>query len=228
MKYIIIGLGNYGSVLAEELTLLGHEVIGVDSNENKVDAVKDKITTAMCLDAADELAMDQLPLGSVDVVIVAIGKNLGASVRVVALLKKNKVKKIYARAVDDVHKTVMEAFKLDGILNPEKDAARSFVKLLELNVHVETLKIDKEYYVTKFKIPASFVGFKVMDTALEKQFNLKIIALVKSGRALNSAGISIIDRNVDNSFDENYTLEAEDKLVCYGTYKNFMAFWKAL
>lgn len=228
MKYIIIGLGNYGGVLAEELTLLGHEVIGVDIREDKVDAIKDKITSAICLDAADELAMEQLPLGNVNIVIVAIGENLGASVRVVALLKKNSVKKIYARAVDDVHKTIMEAFKLDGILTPEKDAAQSFVKLLELNVNVESLRVDKEHYVFKFKIPASFVGFRVMDTALEKQFNLKIISLVKSGRALNSAGISIIDRNVANSFDENYTLEAEDKLVCYGTYKNFMTFWKSL
>ena len=54
MKYIIIGLGNYGSVLAEELSALGHEVIGVDTNERRVDVLKDKIATSFIIDATDE------------------------------------------------------------------------------------------------------------------------------------------------------------------------------
>ena len=116
MKYIIIGLGNYGGVLAEELSVLGHEVIGVDTNEHRVDVLKDKIATSFIIDATDEQSLSVLPLKDVDVVIVAIGENFGASVRVVALLKKKGVKHIYARAVDDVHKTVLEAFNLDSIL----------------------------------------------------------------------------------------------------------------
>ena len=61
MKYIIIGLGNYGGGLAEELMAIGHEVIGVDQNEGRVDNLKDKITTAFVLDATDELALETLP-----------------------------------------------------------------------------------------------------------------------------------------------------------------------
>lgn len=111
MKYIIIGLGNYGSVLAEELTVLGHEVIGADYTEQRVDAIKDKIATAFVLDATDDISLNALPLNKVDIVIVAIGENFGASVRVVALLKQRKVEHIYARAIDDLHKTVLEAFQ---------------------------------------------------------------------------------------------------------------------
>ena len=73
MKYIIIGLGNYGGGLAEELMAIGHEVIGVDQNEGRVDNLKDKITTAFVLDATDELALETLPLREIDVVIVALG-----------------------------------------------------------------------------------------------------------------------------------------------------------
>ena len=97
MKYIIIGLGNYGGGLAEELMAIGHEVIGVDQNEGRVDNLKDKITTAFVLDATDELALETLPLREIDVVIVAIGENFGASVRVVALLKQKKVKRCRPR-----------------------------------------------------------------------------------------------------------------------------------
>lgn len=74
MKYIIIGLGNYGGVLAEELSVLGHEVIGVDTNEHRVDVLKDKIATSFIIDATDEQSLSVLPLKDVDVVIVAIGE----------------------------------------------------------------------------------------------------------------------------------------------------------
>ena len=215
MKYIIIGLGNYGGVLAEELSVLGHEVIGVDTNEHRVDVLKDKIA------ATDEQSLSVLPLKDVDVVIVAIGENFGASVRVVALLKKKGVKHIYARAVDDVHKTVLEAFNLDSILTPEKEAARSLVQLL-------AFQIDEEHYVMKFKLPSCFVGYKVSDLSLETEFNIKIIALIKGEKVLNGLGISILEHQVENHFEENYELEEEDQLVCYGLYKNFMDFWKAL
>ena len=127
MKYIIIGLGNYGHVLAEELSALGHEVIGADISSSRVDGLKDKIATAFVIDATDEQALSVLPLNSVDVVIVAIGENFGASVRVVALLKQKKVKHIFARAIDSVHKAILEAFAIDKVLTPEKDAAREFV-----------------------------------------------------------------------------------------------------
>ncbi len=228
MKCIIIGLGNYGSVLAEELTILGHEVIGVDQSENKVELIKEKIATSFIIDATDEQALGILPLKAVDVVIVTIGENFGASIRVVALLKKHNVQHIYARAVDEVHRTVLEAFSLDNILFPEKDAARSLVQLLDLHVHVESFQVDKEHYVVKFKLPRQFIGFKVQDIALETEFNLKIIALIKGKTTLNALGISILEHDVANSFDENYKLEQSDQLVCYGRYKDFMSFWRSI
>ena len=92
MKCIIIGLGTYGRVMVDELSALGHEVIAADSDAGRVERVKDICDAAFQIDACDELALTVLPLKKVDVVIVAIGSNLGASVRVVALLKKLGVK----------------------------------------------------------------------------------------------------------------------------------------
>ncbi len=228
MKYIIIGLGNYGGVLAEELTSLGHDVVGVDVDEFKVDAIKDRVSTSFAIDATDEISLNMLPLTSADVVVVAIGKNFGASIRIVALLKKYGVKHIYARAVDDLHKTVLEAFNLDSILFPERDSARSLVRLLDTYIDVESFQIDKEYYVLKFKIPKSLVGRKVDDLSLKKLFNITVLSLIKGYKAVNSLEVSIIDHAVENSFDMNYKLEEQDQLVCYGKYKDFTSFWKAL
>ena len=119
MRYLIIGLGIYGSNLATDLTAMGHEVIGADINPITIENIKDKISTVYTLDSTEEPAIAALPLKAVDLVIVAIGENFGASVKTVAILRKLGVKAIYARAVDDIHQTILEGFKVDRILIPE-------------------------------------------------------------------------------------------------------------
>ena len=78
MKYIIVGIGNFGGYLAKRLTNLGHEVIGVDSNESRIELIKDNITHSIVMDATDQAAVKNLPLKDTDVVIIAIGEDIGA------------------------------------------------------------------------------------------------------------------------------------------------------
>ncbi len=228
MKYIIIGLGNYGGVLARELTAMGHEVIGVDNDPSKVEAVKDQVSTSFVLDSTDEQSLSILPLRAVNVVIVAIGEAFGASIKSVALLKKCEVEHIYARALDPVHKSVLEAFNIDMILTPERDAARTLVQRLDLHVNVESLKIDREYCVVKFRVPKRLAGFKLGDIAIEKEFSLKIITVLKGKRKVNGVGATISERAVVELYDSKYELGADDYLVCYGKYKDFLSFCRSV
>lgn len=228
MKYIIIGLGNYGYVLAEELSALGHEVIGADISESRVDSIKDKIATAFIVDATDEQSLSVLPLNSVDIVIVAIGENFGASVKVVALLKQNKVPRIFARAIDRIHKAVLEAFDLEKILTPEEDAARSLVQLLDFGTNMEAFRIDAEYYVVKFTVPDSFIGYFVNELNLEEEFHLKLVGVKRANKITNCLGIALTELHVKNELQEDEKVEKGDELVCYGKYRDFQSFWKAI
>lgn len=228
MKYIIIGLGNYGHVLAEELSALGHEVIGADISEGRVDIIKDKVATAFVIDATDEQSLSVLPLNSVDVVIVAIGENFGASIRVVAMLKQKKVAHIYARAIDGVHKSVLEAFSLERILTPEEDAARSLVELLDFGTNMESFRIDQEYYVVKFTVPKKFVGYFVNELNLNEEFHLKLLGLKRADKITNCLGVSLMEFRVKNELAEDEKVQEGDELVCYGKYRDFQAFWKAI
>ena len=228
MKYIIIGLGNYGRILAEELSALGHEVIGADISESRVDIIKDKIATAFVIDATDEIALSVLPLNSVDVVIIAIGENFGASVRVVALLKQKQVKHIYARAIDAVHKAVLEAFGLEKILAPEEESARTLVQLLDFGTKVESFRVDEDYYVMMFRVPEKFVGYQANELNLRQEFSLKIIALKRAEKVSNFLGISILESSVVNELIQDDKIQTGDELVCYGKYRDFQVFWKAL
>lgn len=228
MKYIIIGLGNYGQVLAEELSALGHEVIGADTRTARVDYLKEKIATAFVMDATDEQSLTVLPLDKVDAVIVAIGENFGASIRVVALLKQRKVKHIYARAIDAVHRSVLEAFGLERILTPEADAARDLVGQLDFGTEMETFRVDAEYYVVKFNVPRRLVGYYVNELKLEEEFGLRLLALKRARAQRNCFGIATVEHGVVNELTAETQIQADDQLVCYGRYRDFRKFWKAL
>lgn len=123
MKYIVIGLGNFGTTLACRLTDMGHEVIGVDSNEHRIDDIKDRISVAYIMDATEKVALKSLPLDEVDCVIVSIGQSMDCSLRIVAILKELKVKLIYARALDLTHKSILTAMNIQKIFIPESMAA---------------------------------------------------------------------------------------------------------
>src|SRR5689334_14125917 len=103
MQYIIIGLGNFGSTLGTELTAMGHEVIGIDTSIEKVEALKGAISHTICLDATELPALQTLPLKDTDIVVIGIGEDFGSSVMTTALFKQLNVKRIIARAISPIH-----------------------------------------------------------------------------------------------------------------------------
>ena len=130
MKYLVIDLGNFGMTLAQTLTDNGHEVIGVDSDAVRVEMVKDRIAFAYIMDATSAVALRSLPLSDIDYAVVAIGQSMDHSLRAVAALKSLNVETIYARALDTVHKSILEAMNISKIFIPESYAAKLIAQKL--------------------------------------------------------------------------------------------------
>ena len=228
MKYLIIGLGNYGYSLAIELSALGNEVIVVDNKQSHIESIKDKVAAAFCLDATEEESLYVLPLQNLDAVVVTMGKSFAASVRVTALLKKLRVNHIFARANDEVHRSILQAFDIEGILSPEEDAAKDMVRYFEFGLDLEAFPIDEHYYVMKFKVPENLYGYYVNDLKLNDQFGLKLIALKRGKTLVNSLGVSFTEKEVVNQLPEEDHLLEGDELVVYGRYSDFQKFWRAM
>lgn len=186
MRYLIIGLGIYGSNLAHDLTDVGNEVIGVDIKPNLVEAIKEYISTAYILDSTQDAALQMLPLANIDVAVVAIGENFGASIRTVALLKKTGVKCIYARAADSIHEAILEGFHVDRILRPEQRAARDLVLELSLDTKgVLSLPVGADCFVAKVVVPSFFEGFKYQDLDLQQDYGLQLIDVYRPKQGVN-------------------------------------------
>lgn len=139
MKYLVIGLGNFGKTLAQTLTDNGHEVIGVDIENRDIEQIKDRIAFAYIMDATDPIALRSLPLAEIDCAVVAIGRSMDHSLRTVAALKQLKVENIYARALDSVHKSILEAMNISKIFIPESYAAKLFATKFADNIVEELL-----------------------------------------------------------------------------------------
>lgn len=226
MRYLIIGLGIYGANLARDLVAQGHEVIGADSSRSTVDAIKDYITTAYVIDTTEESALGVLPLSNVDIVIVAIGENFGASIKTVALLKQAGVRKIYARAIDPLHEAILTSFNVAKIIKPEQRAAYDLTHEMALGGDVDSLYVTADNYVLKFKAPGFFVGMPYADFDLEDDYKLRLISVARPVEKTNMLGmkqsqLAVIDFSSDR-------VEKDDVWVAIGSHKAFRSLYRRI
>ncbi|MEZ3598713.1 MAG: TrkA family potassium uptake protein [Paramuribaculum sp.] len=229
MRYLIIGLGIYGSNLALDLTRMGHEVIGADKNPSLVEGIKDYISTAYIIDSTDESALSVLPLKNVDIVIVAIGESFGASIRTVAILKKLGVPHIFARAIDQLHESILEGFDIERIITPEQRAASDLVNEMGVGGTIESMKIDENNYILKFAAPDFFNGLRYSDLDLSHEYGLQLVAVTRSVVSKNILGLDRPNaRLIDVESDPDATVTHGDILVCLGTAKAYRTLFKAI
>jgi len=226
MKYIIIGLGNFGSSLAEKLTQLGNEVIGVDNNMEKVDAIKEKITHAICLNSIDTKAVMSLPLKNTDVVIVCIGEDEGANILVSALMKKMNVKRLISRSVSPLHETVLEAMGIEEILNPEEETAERWAKKLTTKGVIDSFELTKKYSIVEVVVPEKFVGKTVEQIGIRRNYNVIILTTIKLIKEKNLIGIPRSTRKIQGIATGETTFSKEDIMVLYGTNEDIQRLLK--
>lgn len=227
MRYLIIGLGIYGENLARDLADMGHEVIGVDINHSHVDTVKDYISTVYIIDSTEESALSVLPLDNIDLAIVAIGENFGASIRTVALLKKAGVKHIYARAIDKLHESILESFDIDRIITPEQRAAADLTHEMELGTAIRTLEVDEDSVVASFAAPAFILGLKYSEIDFEERYGLEFVAATRPVEKRNVLGIKRMEPvALDVVADRELTVGESDVITLFGTRKRLQRFFE--
>ncbi len=226
MKYIVIGLGNFGLSLAEKLTSLGNEVIGVDSSMTKVESVKEKISYAICLDATDEHTMAGLPFKDTDIVIVAIGEDTGANIMATAIVKKLHPNRIISRAISTIQKTILEAMDVQTIIHPEEEAAERWAKKLSLKGMVESFELSINYSIVEIAVPAGLVGKTIESVGFRHNYNLVCVSIITKVADKNILGkVKRINR-IQGVVTVDTVLQRGDILVIYGENEDIKKFVK--
>lgn len=226
MKFIIIGLGSFGASLAQKLTALGNEVIGIDINMSKVDAYKEKISHTICMDATDEFTVSGLPLKETDVVLVAIGENQGANIMATALLKNLKVKRLISRAINPLHEKVLQAIGVHEIVHPEEETAERWTKKLSLSNVVDSFELNDNYSIIEAKVPVDFIGKTIMEVGFRKDFNILVLTILREVEVKSILGKTRTETQVLGVAAANDILESDDVLVLFGSKKDLQLFLK--
>lgn len=223
MKYIVIGLGNFGSLVATRLTDMGHEVIGVDSNAARCDALRDNLSGILCLDSSSLDGLSSLPLLEVDVIIVAMGENFTASVQTVAQLRRLGARRIIARGLGPLHIGVLQTLGVERVVFPEKDGAETLAQSLSFSDFISSYRVDASHYIMQFVAPKQLVGLSIENTAMMRDYELQVITTKKVQTSRNILGLTHSERVVNSNIGQSTIIEAGDILVVYGTIKSYDA-----
>jgi len=227
MKFIIIGLGNFGSTLGLRLVEDGHEVLGVDENLSIVNLFQDKLTHTICMDTTDELAVQRLPLSDTDVVIISIGEDVGASVTTTALIKKYCGTKIISRAISPVHHTILEAMGIKDIIHPEAEFADQLATRLIVNGALRTLVLDNKFEIIEVSLPKNLEGVTVAEAGLREQYGISIVTILKKQERRNMLGLKVEHDEVVGVPRPDMVLQPRDTLVLFGKMQDIQEFLKA-
>lgn len=224
MKYIVIGLGHFGSNLASDLTNMGHEVIGIDNNPERLEELKDSITTVMKMDSTNIKAIKSLPLYDVDAIIVAIGEDVGSSILTLSILKNLKVKRIIGRAISQVHRNILTQIGIEEVFLPLEESAKHVSSMLQLKNTLRLTEINNEYAVAEVIVPDKYRGHCLDAINLQNRFDLLLIAVKIPPK--DNVLTTIFRRNysVDMKYDINLPLQEKHILVVAGKITDIKRF----
>lgn len=226
MKYLIVGLGNFGASLAEKLTAHGNEVIGIDSVMSKVDLYKEKISHTICMDSTDEFTVRGLPLDDTDVVIVAIGEDQGANIMTTALFKNLKVKKLISRSINSLHEKVLQAIGVDDIVRPEEESAERWSKKLTITNVIDSFELNEYFSIIEANVPKQYVGKTIFDIGFRQKFNLLVLTIMKKTEVKSLFGKTREELKIEGIAGPEQKLEENDILVLYGANNDLQEFLK--
>lgn len=175
---LIVGLGQFGSPLAQAMTQHGSEVIAIDTNKQLVENIAPFVAEALVMDAMDEEALASLAPAQRDICICAIGEdNREASIIVTALLKQMGAPYIIAKATNSLHARILSMVGANEVLSPERDYSERLAVRLAWRHVINVLPLDGNLVLTEIEAPESFWGQTLMDLSLPKRFSVIVSAI---------------------------------------------------
>ena len=172
----VIGLGQFGSELARDLAKFA-EVLALDNNEDRVNAIVNYVQRAMILDVRDFTGLSSLVTPEFDEAIVSLGESLEASVLCTLHLKRIGVKRIRAKAASEDHSSILRAVGATETIFPERETAKRIAaQILNPNL-LDFVPLGEGFEVMDVGIPDIFLGKSLKEMKLRERFGVFVIAV---------------------------------------------------
>lgn len=176
-RFIVVGLGKFGSSVAQALFEKGHEVIAVDIDETRVDKMGPDVTRAVVGDARDHDVLERMGAGDADAGIVSTGEDMSASILAVLGLQDLGIEEIHVKAISDPHVRIMEKLGTTGTVLPERESARNLATRIARGRDVRKyVHLGEEFSIQEMDVPESWQGKTLRDLDLHREFKISVIA----------------------------------------------------
>ena len=179
---LLIGLGRFGMHVAAHLYDLGHQVMAVDTDEDRVNKVLPYVTNAQIGDSTDADFLRSLGVDNYDVCIVTIGGNFQNSLETASLLEELGAKKVVARAERDIQAKFLLRNGADEVVYPEKQVAKWTAIRYTADHILDYIEVDDSHGIFEVDVPPAWIGKSVGELDIRRKFDINIIALRRGGK----------------------------------------------
>lgn len=179
---LLIGLGLLGKHIAVHLNELGHEVMAVDSNEERVNEVMPFVTSAQIGDSTNAEFLRSLGIGNYDICIVTISDNFQDSLETTSLLKELGAKCVVSRAERDVQEKFLLRNGADHVVYPEKQIAKWTAMRYTTDHIFDYIEIDRQHAIFEVEIPESWIGKSIGELDIRRKYGINILATKQDGK----------------------------------------------
>jgi len=203
---LLIGAGRFGRHIAMQLSQLGHQVMAVDTNEERINDVLPFVTNAQIGDSTNAGFLRSLGIGNFDVCIVTVSGNFQNSLETTSLLKELGAKCVISRAERDVQAKFLLRNGADHVVYPEKQVAKWAAIRYTANHVFDYIEIDEQHAIFEVEVPESWVGKSVGELDIRKKFGINILGIKRS-------------RKTDVSITPDTVLAKDITILALGEYK---------
>ena len=203
---LLIGLGRFGKHIAMKLNELGHEIMAVDHDEEKVNEIMPIVTNGQIGDSTNELFLRSLGVDNYDVCIVTIGGDFQSSLETTSLLKELGAKKVVSRAERDGQAKFLLRNGADEIVYPEKQLASWMAIRYSADHILDYIELDESCSIFEVSVPKEWIGKSILQIDIRKKYNVNIIAIKENGK-------------INAMFAPDTVLTSKKTLLVCGEYK---------
>lgn len=186
-QFVIIGIGRFGGAVAETLSELGHEVLVIDTDEEAIQKISDKVTHAVTADATDESVLKSLGVRNFDVAVVAIGSDIQSSILITLMLKELGVRYVVAKAQNELHARVLMKIGADKIVFPEREMGERVAHNLISSSILDFIELSEDHSIIEYAVPESWKGKALRNINMRARYGVTVVAI----RNMNNESINI-------------------------------------
>ncbi len=178
-QFAVIGMGRVGASLVRTLDSLGHDVLGIDCDKDRIQDLSDELPGAslVAADATEDSVLRDLGLDQFDGAAVVIGESIQGSVLVTLILKDLGVPMIFSRANNDLHARVLDRVGADHVIQPEKEFGEFLARQMSLPGIQDYLDLGQDEALIEIEVPRDWVDKSLADLQLHRKKDLTVLAI---------------------------------------------------